>query len=131
MAHVIIIGDPFDPVAPVAVCMILRVLSLVQSRIMATLLAAPDNAATMSPAEARALFRLNKYYGSTTGFCAGYTQANVTILPKSLAKDYTEFCRKNHATLPLLYSSEPGEVTTSLATGSDVRSGHFMNSGCE
>ena len=82
--------------------------------------AAPDNAATMSPAEARALFRLNNY-GSTTGFCAGYTQANVTILPKSLAKEYTDFCRKNHAPLPLLYRSEPGEVTTSLATGSDVR----------
>ena len=88
---------------------------------MATAFAVPDNAATMSPAEARALFRLNKYRDSTTGFCAGYLQANVTILPKSLAKDFTEFCRANHAALPLLYRSEPGEVTTSLATGSDVR----------
>lgn len=80
------------------------------------LLAAPENASALSPQEARALFRLNKYYGSTTGFCAGYLQANVTVLPKSLAKDFGDFCRKNHAALPLLYCSQPGEVTTTLAT---------------
>lgn len=83
---------------------------------------APENASTLSPQEARALFRLNNYHGSTTGFCAGYLQTNVAVLPKSLAKDFGDFCRKNHAALPLLYCSQPGEVTTSLATvETDIR----------
>ena len=87
-----------------------------------TLVAAPENASTLSPQEARALFRLNKYHGSTTGFCAGYLQTNVAVLPKSLANDFGDFCRKNHAALPLLYCSQPGEVTTSLATvETDIR----------
>lgn len=86
------------------------------------LLAAPENASTLSPQEARALFRLNKYYGSTTGFCAGYLQTNVAVLPKSLATDFRDFCRKNHAALPLVYCSLPGEVTTTIATvETDIR----------
>ena len=84
--------------------------------------AAPENAASLSPKEARELFRLNEYHGSTTGFCAGYLQANIAILPKSLADDFSEFCRKNHAVVPLLYRSQPGEVTTTLTnTDSDIR----------
>ena len=83
---------------------------------------APENAASLSPAEARALFRLNEYHGSTTGFCSGYLQANVTILPSALAEDFHEFCRRNHAAMPLLYRSTPGEVTSELTTtDSDIR----------
>ena len=84
--------------------------------------AAPENAAALSPAEARGLFRLSKYHGSTTGFCSGYSQTNVAVLPTAaLAKDFNEFCSKNHATLPLLYCSQPGEVATPLAADSDIR----------
>ena len=84
--------------------------------------AAPENAASLSPEEARSLFRLNEYHGSTTGFCAGYLQANITVLPKTLADDFAEFCRLNHAPLPLLYRSQPGEVNTALtATDTDIR----------
>ena len=84
--------------------------------------AAPENAGSLSPEKARGIFRLNEYHGSTTGFCAGYLQANVAILPKSLANDFVEFCRKNHSALPLLYCGQPGEVTTTLtSTDSDIR----------
>ena len=95
---------------------------MAEDRAEYTLPTAPENAATLSPAEARGLFRINKFHGSTTGFCAGYLQANVAILPKSLAQDFGEFCRKNHAALPLLYCSQPGEVTTTLANAdSNIR----------
>ena len=77
--------------------------------------------AALSPRAARELFRRNEYRGSTTGVCPGYTQTNVAILPKSLAGHFSEFCRKNHAPLPLLYCSEPGEVSTALAAESDIR----------
>ena len=79
------------------------------------------NPTALSPTAARELFRRSDYRGSTTGLCPGYTQANVAILPKSLAGHFGEFCRKNHAPLPLLDCSEPGEVSTSLAAESNIR----------
>lgn len=82
----------------------------------------PENAATLLPSEARALFRLNRYYGATTGFCRGYLQANVVVFPEPLADDFEEFCRRNRAPLPLLYRSKPGEVgAPPLAEDSDIR----------
>ena len=83
--------------------------------------AAPENAANLSPSEARSLFRLNEYHGSTTGFCSGYQQANVTILPSAMADNFYQFCRRNHAAMPILYRSKPGEVNSELATDSDIR----------
>ena len=82
----------------------------------------PDNAATMSPSEARALFRRNGYYGTTRGFCLGYAQTNLVVLPKELADDFEELCRKNSGPLPLLYRSGVGDVhASSLAANSNVR----------
>ena len=87
-----------------------------------TFLPPPENAATLLPSEARALFRLNRYYGATTGFCRGYLQANVVVFPEPLADDFEEFCRRNRAPLPLLYRSKPGEVgAPPLAEDSDIR----------
>ena len=82
----------------------------------------PENAATLRPSEARAVFRENRYYGSTTGFCRGYLQANVVVFPEQLADEFEEFCRRNRAPLPLLYRSKPGEVgAPPLAEDSDIR----------
>ena len=82
----------------------------------------PENAASLSPAEARAIFRRNGYYGSTSGFCVGHAQANVTMLPSSLADEYEEFCRKNYGPLPVIYRSKPGEINPPpLAKDSDVK----------
>ena len=78
--------------------------------------AAPDNAASLSLREARDLFRLSQYHGSTAGFCAGSLQAGLTVLPRELAGDFGEYCRLNPAALPLLYQSQPGEVDTTLTT---------------
>lgn len=81
-------------------------------------------AALLLPSEARQLFRRNGYYGPTSGFCAGYLQANAVMLPGELADDFGELCRRNHGPLPLLYRSKPAEVgAPPLAKDSDIRLG--------
>lgn len=82
----------------------------------------PDNASSLSPSEARDIFRLNKYYGNSAGFCMGYVQANVVVVPASEAKDFKEFCDRNSAAFPVLYVSQAGETgAPPLAKDSDVR----------
>ena len=82
----------------------------------------PDNASSMPPSDARALFRKNGYCGCTAEFCSGYARANIVVLHKEISDDFKKFCEKNSGPLPLLYSSEPGEVgTPSLATNSNIR----------
>lgn len=82
----------------------------------------PDNASSMSPSDARALFRRNGYYGTTAGFCLGHAQTNVVILPKQFSDDFEEFCKRNSGPLPLLYRSGAGEVgAPPLAADSNIR----------
>lgn len=82
----------------------------------------PENASCMEPSDARSLFRKNAYDGYTSGFCSGYAQANVLILPKELADDFEELCRQNSGAFPLLYRSKPGEIGAPvLAADSDIR----------
>ena len=82
----------------------------------------PENASSMSPSDARALFRKNGYYGPTAGFCLGHAQTNVTILPKELAEEFEQFCKKNSGPLPVLYRSGVGEIgAPTLAADSNIR----------
>ena len=82
----------------------------------------PEKASVLQPSEARSLFRRNGYYGPTSGFCRGYTQANIIVLPKELADDFEEFCKRNSGPFPLLYKSQPGECTAPpLARESDIK----------
>ena len=82
----------------------------------------PENAGKLLPSEARKLFRRNGYYSNTSGFCYGFLQVNVAILPGKFSDDFEEFCRRNHGPLPLIYCSKPGEVgAPPLAKESDVR----------
>lgn len=82
----------------------------------------PENASSLLPSEARAIFRTNGYYGHTSGFCAGYTQANLLVVPGHLADDFEEFCGVNSAPFPLLYRSRAGDCSAPpLAKDSDVK----------
>lgn len=74
----------------------------------------PEGAQNISPSEARAVFRRNGYYGPTSGFCVGYCQANLLVLPESLAEDFEEFCKRNSGPVPLLYRSKAGECSAPL-----------------
>ncbi|XP_068706568.1 uncharacterized protein [Montipora foliosa] len=76
------------------------------------------------PPEARKQFRTNPDMEgkSSSGYCLGYLQANLAVLPSSLADDFEQFCQLNKAPCPLLYKSGIGEVTAgNLASDSDVR----------
>ncbi|XP_070578218.1 D-glutamate cyclase, mitochondrial-like isoform X2 [Ptychodera flava] len=59
----------------------------------------------------------------TTGMCEGYTQANLSIVHKSLADDFEKFCHANSGPLPLLYKSKPGEYAAPALSqhDSDIR----------
>lgn len=82
----------------------------------------PEGAESMHPSSARALYRTNTYSTYTSGFCDGYGQSNIIIIPKEFADDFEEFCHKNHGPLPLLYRSKPGEVgAPPLAENSNIR----------
>lgn len=82
----------------------------------------PDNASTLHPSEARALFRKNGYYGSTSGFCLGYLQANLLVIPEFLADDFEKFCKVNSGPFPLVFRSEVGDCSAPpLAEDSDVK----------
>ena len=83
-----------------------------------------DNVGLWKPSKARYEFRTNpEWQGKTSsGFCMGYLQANLAILPSSLAKDFERFCELNNAPCPLLYRSKTGELSAGfLAPDSDVR----------
>lgn len=81
---------------------------------------APDETATLTPAEARALFRAG-LVRPTSGFCDGYAQANLIIVPRSHAFDLLLFAQRNPKPMPLLGVLDAGEVTSPLLSGGDVR----------
>ncbi|XP_066463656.1 D-glutamate cyclase, mitochondrial isoform X1 [Eleutherodactylus coqui] len=78
---------------------------------------------SLVPAAVRGLIRQNRIHvRNTSGMSAGYNQANVVILHKSLADDFEKFCQANGGPLPLLYRSDPGESKCpTLSSNSDIR----------
>ncbi|WP_409184832.1 putative hydro-lyase [Amycolatopsis sp. VS8301801F10] len=75
---------------------------------------------TLTPAEARALFRAGTER-PTTGWADGYAQTNLIAVPADWADDVREFCARNPRPCPVLDVSEPGDPTTRLAPGADLR----------
>ena len=77
--------------------------------------------AGLTPAEARAAIRRGEITGPTTGFCAGYAQGNLVVLPKALAWDFLLFCQRNPKACPLLEVADAGERSFSrFAPDSDI-----------
>ena len=79
--------------------------------------------ANWTPAEARAQFRQNFFpFVQSGGIAAPYTQVSVHFVPSAEAKLFAEFCRVNHAPCPVVYKSEPGQVTAPpIAADLDIR----------
>ena len=79
--------------------------------------------ANWTSAEARAQFRQNFFpFVQTGGIAAPYTQVSVHFVPSAEAKLFAEFCRLNHAPCPVVYQSEPGQVTAPpIAADLDIR----------
>ena len=81
---------------------------------------APAAGAECSPASARLLYREGLVV-PTSGWAAGYTQANLVVLPREWAFDMLLFGQRNPQPVPLLDVTDPGSVRTSLAPGADLR----------
>lgn len=57
----------------------------------------------------------------TAGIAAGFAQANLIALPYEWAYDFLLYAQRNPKACPLLDVSEPGDFTTALAEGADIR----------
>ena len=76
--------------------------------------------ASYTPAQARALFRTTDV-ATTAGFSAGFAQANLIALDRNYAFDFLLFAQRNPKPCPLLGVLEPGEVSSPLLAGGDIR----------
>lgn len=75
----------------------------------------------MTPVELRASAAAGDFNHPTAGFCDGYVQANMVVLPIDYAKDFESFCRLNPKPCPLLEVVGPGtHLTRKLAKAADL-----------
>ena len=75
--------------------------------------------ANLSPWQARQQFR-DGVEVPTTGWCDGYTQANLVALPRDWAYDMLLFGQRNPQPVPFLDVTEPGSRSSALAPGADL-----------
>ena len=73
-----------------------------------------------TPADARRRYREGLEV-PTTGWAAGYTQANMVVLPCDWAYDMLLFGQRNAQAVPLLDVTDAGSHATELAPGADLR----------
>jgi len=74
----------------------------------------------LTPGEARSLFRAGLRV-PTAGWCAGWTQANLIVVPREGAYDLLLFAQRNPKPCPVLDVSEPGATSMPSFAG-DLRS---------
>ena len=76
----------------------------------------------LSPAQLRQAIRSGEHSGNTSGFCQGFVQCNLVILPADAAADFLKFCEANPKPCPLIAMSEPGASNIpKLGTDLDIR----------
>lgn len=77
---------------------------------------------TNKPDLFREKVRKGKWVKSTNGICPGYVQANLVIIPKKYALDFTIFCYRNPKPCPVLEILEAGDPEVKgIAKNSDIR----------
>jgi uncharacterized protein YcsI (UPF0317 family) len=75
-----------------------------------------------SPTQFRQSIRTGEHSGNTSGFCQGFVQCNLVILPAADAADFLKFCEANPKPCPLIAMSEPGESSIAkLGADLDIR----------
>ncbi|MCL6598587.1 MAG: putative hydro-lyase [Alicyclobacillus macrosporangiidus] len=76
----------------------------------------------LTPVQMRDKIRRGEWTGPTAGAAAGYTQANLVILPQDLAFEFLLFCQRNPKPCPVLDVTEPGSpVPSRVAPDADLR----------
>lgn len=80
--------------------------------------------APLSPAQLRARIRSAEHKGHTSGYCEGFVQCNLVILPQDWAADFLQFCQRNPKPCPLVgMSAGPGDPgLPELGADIDLRS---------
>lgn len=76
--------------------------------------------ADLTPAQAREMFR-GGLRRPTSGFSAGYAQANIIALPQADAFDMLLFAQRNPKSCPVLGVLEAGQLESELLPGGDIR----------
>lgn len=77
----------------------------------------------LTASKVRQLCRQGKYQAPTPGVASGYVQANLVVLPESVAFDFMLFCHRNPKPCPLLDVTEVGDPEPRMvAPGADLRS---------
>ncbi len=76
----------------------------------------------VSPCDFRKEVRSGMHRGNTSGYCPGYVQGNVVILPSEWAGDFLQFCQLNPKPCPLIGLSEKGNpLLPDLGRDLDIR----------
>jgi uncharacterized protein YcsI (UPF0317 family) len=77
---------------------------------------------TSSPRAVRDACRAGSHTSQTAGLAAGYTQANLVVVPRDLAYDFLVFCHRNPKPCPLLDVTDMGSAEpVQSAPGADLR----------
>lgn len=77
---------------------------------------------TSLPHQIRAACRRGDFAAPTCGLALGFAQANLVVLPRSLAFDFLLFCRRNPKACPILDVTDAGDPDPrAIAPGADVR----------
>lgn len=74
----------------------------------------------LTPAEARARFRAG-LVTPTSGYSAGYAQANLLAVPQEYAFEFLLFAQRNPKPCPVLGVLEAGQLSSDLLPGGDIR----------
>ncbi|MBT5193528.1 MAG: putative hydro-lyase [Rhodospirillaceae bacterium] len=81
-----------------------------------------QNPSQLPPGQLRRLCRDGGFDGPTSGYSAGYVQANMVILPSADAEDFADYCDRNPKPCPVLEILSPGDSEPKMtAPGADVR----------
>lgn len=76
----------------------------------------------MTPYQLRQQIRKGEFTAPTSGYCPGYTQVNIIIMPARYGDDFKKFCELNHEACPLLDVTAPGDpIFRYLGKDVDVR----------
>jgi uncharacterized protein YcsI (UPF0317 family) len=76
----------------------------------------------LTPSQIRHCIRQGQWRHPTSGLAPGFTQANLAIVPRSLAYDFLLFCQRNPKPCPLLEVLETGDPEPRVcAPGADIR----------
>lgn len=76
--------------------------------------------ATMTAAQVREIARTESM-ATTSGYAAGYMQANLLAVPKEYAFDFLLFAQRNPKSCPIVGVLEAGEFSSALLPGGDIR----------